>query len=291
MRGASMQDLDARAASRGHWLEYAIEAGALALFMLSACVFTTLVEHPASMLAGAVQTPLARRVLLGMAMGATAIAIVHSPWGKRSGAHLNPAVTLTFWRLGKIGGGDAAFYVLAQFLGAIAGVLLASAALGRAVIAHPAVNYAVTVPGTPGIAVAFAAEAAIAFGMMLMVLVVSNRVELNRYTARIAGLLVAVYITFEAPLSGMSMNPARSFGSALAAGGSSALWIYFVAPLVGMLAAAEAYVRTNGRAAVLCCKLHHDNAQPCIFRCAWPAGHDAHAHRLAGAKAHGGSHG
>jgi aquaporin Z len=287
-----MPRLAALAALRGHWREYAIEAGALAVFMLSACAFTVLVEHPASMLAGAVQTPLARRALIGIAMGATAVAIVHSPWGKRSGAHLNPAVTLTYWRLGKIAGWDAAFYVLAQFVGAIGGVELATAALGRALVAHPAIDYVVTKPGAPGVAVALAAEVAIALGMMLMVLVVSNRVELNRYTGRLAGALVALYITLEAPLSGMSMNPARSFGSALVAGDSPALWIYFVAPVLGMLAAAQMYVRMHGHGAVLCCKLHHDNGQPCIFRCAWPEHAGARGeHGLAGATAVGGPHG
>ena len=61
-------------------------------------------------------------MLTGIAMGSTAIALVFSPLGKRSGAHFNPAVTLTFWRLGKVKNWDAVFYIVAQFIGGIAGV-------------------------------------------------------------------------------------------------------------------------------------------------------------------------
>ena len=86
---------------------------------------------------------------------------------------------------------------------------------------------------------------------MLTVLHVSNNKRLNRYTAYFAGSLVALYITFEAPLSGMSMNPARSLGSALPGGIWDALWIYFIAPPIGMLAAAQVYLWWRGAARVL----------------------------------------
>jgi aquaporin Z len=75
------------------------------------------------------------------------------------------------------------------------------------------------------------------------------------------------YITIEAPISGMSMNPARTLGSAFSAANWMAIWIYFIAPPLGMLLAAELYVRRFGVASVLCAKLHHDNRERCIFRC------------------------
>ncbi|MFM9835678.1 MAG: aquaporin, partial [Methylophilaceae bacterium] len=81
------------------------------------------------------------------------------------------------------------------------------------------------------------------------------------------GALITLYITFEAPISGMSMNPARTFGSALPAGIWTDIWIYFIAPPIGMLLAAETYLFLKGWRAVLCCKLHHENNQPCIFHC------------------------
>lgn len=250
-----------------HWPEYLMEAAELGLFMISACVFVVILEHPASPLPAAIGDPLLRRFLIGVAMGLTAVAIVYSPLGKRSGAHFNPAVTLSFFRLGKIEPWDAVFYILAQFVGGVVGVVAASAVLGRALVADPAVNYVATVPGEHGTALAFVAETVISFGLMLTVLLVSNTRRLNRYTALFAGTLVATYITLEAPVSGMSMNPARSFASALPGDVWTALWIYFTAPPLGMLLAAETYVRLKGQASVLCCKLHHENHERCIFRC------------------------
>ncbi len=252
-----------------HWPEYAIEGAGLGLFMLSACAFVALIEHPVSPVVAFVGDGMARRSLIGLAMGATAIALIYSPWGKQSGAHLNPAVTLTFYRLGKIEPQDAAFYVVAQFLGAIAGMALATLLLGRRLLSDPSVSYVATIPGPSGSIAAFAAEGLISFGLMMTVLALSNHRAFNRLTGVAAGLLVALYITVEAPISGMSMNPARTFGSALAANSWTSIWIYFVAPLAGMLAAAEVYVRTKGKSAVLCCKLHHDNDKRCIFRCAY----------------------
>jgi aquaporin Z len=205
---------------------------------------------------------------MGLLMGFTAIGLIYSPWGQRSGAHLNPSVTLTFLRLGKVEGWDAAFYVLAQFAGGTLGVALAALCLGRP-LADPAVDYVVTVPGPPGAAVAFLAETLISFGLMLTVLVVSNTARWARFTGLAAGALVAVFISLEAPLSGMSMNPARSLGSAVLAHAWTMLWIYFAAPLLGMLLAAELYLRVRGAQKVLCAKLHHPTTARCIFACGY----------------------
>lgn len=253
---------------RKHWPEYLMEAAGLGLFMISAAVVTALLEYPHSALYHLFPDPVVRRALIGMAMGLTAIGIIYSPWGKRSGAHLNPAVTMTFFRLGKIHGMDAFFYVLAQFVGGLVGLLIAAKAIGMA-IEHPTVNYVVTVPGFEGAGVAFVAEACISFGLMLVVLVVSNHPRLNAWTGVFAGALVAFYIATEAPLSGMSMNPARSFASAIPAHLWTDFWVYLTAPLLGMLLAAECYVRFPGARRVLCAKLHHANDQPCIFCCSY----------------------
>lgn len=197
-------------------------------------------------------------------MGLTAIGIIYSPWGRRSGAHINPSVTLTYFRLGKIAPRDAAAYVAAQFVGGAVGLGLAALLLGDA-LGHASVGYVATRPGAYGLATAFAAEVAISFGLMSLVLWASNHPRLERFTGALAGCLVAAYITFEAPLSGMSMNPARTFASALAGGDFSSVWIYFTAPPLGMLAAAEAYCRVLGKGAVECAKLRHDERSRCIF--------------------------
>jgi len=179
---------------------------------------------------------------------------------------MNPIVTLTFLRLGKIARADAAAYVAAQFAGGIGGILAADW-LFQGLPSDPTVNYVATVPGPPGALAAFAAESTISFGMMLTVLAVSNTRRLARFTGLSAGCLVAAYITLEAPLSGMSMNPARTLGPALLAHTSGSLWIYFTAPLIGMLLAAEAFVRTRGPRHVRCAKLHHPFNVRCIFNC------------------------
>jgi len=254
------------AALKKHWPEYLMEAAELGLFMFSACTFTVLLYHPSSPLAQAIPNGVLRRLLMGTAMGSTAIAIIFSPLGQRSGAHFNPSVTWTFFRLGKIDAGDAAFYTLFQFAGGIAGVLLASLTLGR-FVEHQSVNYAVTLPGSDGPTVAFFAEIIISFILMSVVLTVSNTKRLARWTGMFAGALVATYITIESPISGMSMNPARTLSSAVGAQVWMSLWIYFVGPPVGMLLAAEVYQRLHRGRAVACAKLHHHNNQRCIFRC------------------------
>jgi aquaporin Z len=95
-----------------------MEGMGLAAFMVSACLCATLLEHPASPARQAISAPLVRRLVMGLAMGLTAVGIIYSPWGTRSGAHINPAVTLTFLRLGKVQPWDAFFYVVVSSRGA-----------------------------------------------------------------------------------------------------------------------------------------------------------------------------
>jgi aquaporin Z len=202
-------------------------------------------------------------------MGSTAIALIYSPMGQRSGAHMNPAVTLTYWRLRKIETWDAVFYVVAQFAGATIGMTLMSALLGD-YLQHSAVRYVSTTPraGAAGLAAAWLGEFTIALLLMLVILSMSNRKTTARYTGLAAGCLVAAYIFIEAPLSGMSMNPARTLGSSLAGQIWTGLWIYFTAPPLAMLAASEIHLRrAAGASHVYCAKLNHFNKRRCIFRC------------------------
>ncbi len=249
---------------RRHWPEYLIEGALLGLFMISAVLFTALLEHPGSPVYQLVANATVRRALAGLAMGFTAIALIYSPWGQRSGAHLNPATTLTFLRLGKVKLLDAVFYIGAQFLGGVSGVLFVKWFLPD-IVEHPRVGHAVTVPGVSGVSAAFLAESIIACGMMLMVLFATSVPRLARFTGVFAGVLVALYITFEAPFSGMSMNPARTFASAWPSGVWTSGWIYFTAPLLGMFIAAEIFRGLRGLAQTGCAKLHHGVNQRCIF--------------------------
>src|SRR3990172_2418621 len=217
-------------ALRRHWPEYVMEAAGLGMFMISAGTFGTILEYP--------------------------------------GSPAHQAIADPFLRLGKIEPWDALFYIAAQFAGGVAGVLLVTLALGQS-FANPPVLYVATIPGPGGPAIAFLAEVAISFVLMFAVLVTTNTESLARHTGLFAGVLVAIYIIAEAPISGMSMNPARTFGSALPAQLWQALWIYFTAPPIGMLLAAETYLRSIGPRGAICAKLHHHNDKRCIFRCGY----------------------
>jgi aquaporin Z len=249
-----------KTALQQHWPEYLIEAWALGMFMVSAGLCTTLLEYPPSPLHLALPNADVRRVLIGLAMGLTAMALIYSPWGQRSGAHMNPAVTLTFWRLGKVATWDAVFYIVAQCLGGVVGVLLVQSLCGAAFSSAP-VNYIATVPGSHGTWVAALAEFTISAVLMSIVLLLANSKVYARFTGLCAGLLVALYISVEAPLSGMSMNPARSLASAWPAGIWTDFWIYLLAPVAGMQCAATWYQRKQQ---ALCAKLLHTNTQRCI---------------------------
>jgi aquaporin Z len=245
-----------------HWPEYLIEAWGLGLFMVNACLAGAILEYPASSVHQAIPNELARRGLFGLAMGLTIVLLVYCPWGKRSGAHINPAITLTFLRLGKIAPIDALFYIVAQFAGGLAWVGLVALVLPRPMM-YPKVNYVVTVPGPQGVLVACLAEVGISLLLMLTVLTVSNLPRLKDWLGVFMGVLVTLYITFESPLSGMSMNPARTFASALPAHLWTAAWIYFLVPPLAMLLAAELYRRCGELKA--CAKMHHEDGGRCLF--------------------------
>lgn len=245
-------------ALRLHWKTYLIEAWALGMFMISACVFVILLEHPASPVQHSIQSPFIRRLLIGMAMGVTAVLLIYSPWGKRSGAHMNPAVTLANLQMERISLENAIWYIIAQCIGGALGVYLFKWIVPE-LISVAAVNYVVTVPGEAGFAIAFIAEFGISFLLLLVILIASNSKH-AKYTGIIAGTMVALYITFEAPFSGMSINPARTLASALPSGMWTAWWIYLIAPVVGMLLAGALYrkwyrVRHDGNCLTMKCHL------------------------------------
>ena len=242
-----------------------MEAGELGLYMLLVCTFSTLLQYPTSPVRHFVPSVVVRRAIMGLLVGPTVVAIIMTPWGKQSGGHFNPAITLTFYRLGKVAFWDTLFYVAAQLAGAAGGVAIAAYVL-RDATGNAAVRYAVTAPGIFGNAGTFVGEVSISFILMTAILFASNRKLLARYTPYVVGALYATFITFETPLSGMSMNPARTFGSAFRAGYWQAMWIYFIAPTMGMLAGAEIFLKVREGIPPYCAKLHHDNDKRCIFQ-------------------------
>jgi len=221
---------------------YLYEALGLGIFMFSAGFFDILIDHPDLTIRKAIHSDMLRRFFIGLTMGGTALLIMYSYFGKKSGAYINPAVTLTYYRLRKINGTDAFFYCLFQFIGGTIGLWLISICM-PVLIQHPSINYIVTIPGKEGNLIAFIAEFIISFGLLLMVLIVSNNEKLKNYTPFFVATFITLYITFEAPYSGMSMNPARTFSSSIVANIWTSVWIYFTAPVFAMLFAGEIWMK------------------------------------------------
>jgi aquaporin Z len=244
---------------------YALDGALLGIFMVSACVIVTLLEHPALPLRRLIPSDFLRRALVGLAMGSTAVGLIYSSWGKRTGAFMNPATILCFLRLGKLTPRAALGYVVAQFVGGALGVMVCALVLGT-FLSDPAVRFVVTEPGARGATAAWLGEFAIAFVMLSVVVRVNRMPRLAPFTGLFAAALVALDITFEAPLSGMSLNPARTFASAVVAGSWRGFWIYLTAPVLGMLAAVEVDL-TRHRHRRPCGKLSHDRAIACFVRC------------------------
>jgi aquaporin Z len=253
-----------------HWPEYLIEAALLAVFMVSACGFGVLLGYPASPVVRRIPSGILRRGMMGLAMGLTAIALIYSSWGKQSGAHMNPAVTLSFWWLGKVRTADAVMYMTAQVAGGVAGVALSRCVLGRW-LKHPRINHVATLPGRRGgrgLLIAWSVELVISFMLLSVVLRLADSPRLMPIAGLAAGGMVAVFILVAVPWSGMSMNPARSLGSAVFARAWRPLWVYFTAPPVGMMLAAALFASAHGPPR--CAKVNHMGHHRCIFNdCRW----------------------
>ncbi len=224
-------------ALRQHWPRYLMEGAQLGIFMIVTLMLTLALEHPGSPIRRALPSALARRAIMGTGIGVTVAILIYSDWGRQSGAHFNPAVTLAFLSLDRIEPWDALFYVIAQFLGGWLGLAAAVLPLRRAA-AHEKVSYVVTQPGPQGTLVAFGAELVISFTILFSLLLAISQPAWKPWIGYIAGLHLWAFIVFESPLSGMSLNPARTLASAIPARSFRALWVYFVAPPLGMLLAA-----------------------------------------------------
>lgn len=223
-----------------NWRIYLIEAWALGMFMVSACLFVIIIEHPDLPVRNMIESALVRRLIMGLAMGVTAVLLIYSGWGKRSGAHMNPAVTITFLNLNRICREDAFWYIVFQFIGGFLGVAVFKWVLFN-YISFPSVNYVVTIPGSQGIWAALIIEFLMSIMLITVVLVSSNYPKIARFTGYFVGVLLIIYITFGAPVSGMSINPARTVASAINSREWNGWWIYFAGPLLGMLAGGYLY--------------------------------------------------
>jgi aquaporin Z len=245
------------------WQEYLIEAWALGCFMVSIGLSSVLLEASSSPLHDWIRNADLRRLALAATAGITVIGLIYSPWGKRSGAHMNPAVTLAFLRLGKISPRHAMGYLVGQTLGGIAGVYGVWMVFG-AWFSSPPVSFVTTIPRDGALFAAFLAELSMSALLMLMMLTCISSRRFALFTGLMAGVLIFAFISVEAPLSGTSINPARSLASAFPAQLWTSFWIYLVAPVIGMQLAAALFGALRPKSKVGCVKLCHSSSQRCI---------------------------
>jgi aquaporin Z len=185
-----------------------------------------------SVMATLVPSESLRRVITGFLFGLTGCLITLSPVGKISGAHINPAVSIAFWLRGKMKTRIMIGYVCSQLIGAIIGSLplLFWEQQGQSI------RYGITLPGDAGIQVAFIGEALTTACLIILLFLFVGNKKLRNYTPYTIPFLYGFMVWAEAPFSGCSTNPARSFGPAIVSQYFTDYWLYWLAPLTGVIA-------------------------------------------------------
>jgi aquaporin Z len=251
-----------------HLAEWGAELAGTALLLLGGLSAVALDFGRGSPVAAAVPEVSPRLLLTGALFAATGSLIAISPLGRRSGAHINPAVTLAFWITRMVHHHDLAGYLVSQFAGALLGVALWRLLWGPTAAT---VMNGVTLPG-PGVhpLQAVALEALMTGLLVLTIFLFVSRHGLMRWTPLAVWFVVTMLVWQGAPLTGTSLNPARSLGPAVASVNYSSLWIYLLGPLLGGAAAAAVVRLSAGRLRPLTAKLFHDPAYPTVFRSGEP---------------------
>jgi aquaporin Z len=253
-------------ALQSHWREYAMEAAEIAVLMFCICAAGALFYGRESPVANMGWSAVTRSVFMGAMVAGATFLIIQSPFGRRSGAHFNPALTLAYFSVKRIHHWDALSYIVVQFIGGIIGVSIAGHLFGVNLSDFP-VWYVVTLPGRHGRLIAFFAELLTSFLLMEIVLIASNHRRLARLSPFFVASVTIFYYIFSTSISGYSVNPARSFSSALFAHMWQGIWIYFIAPSLGMVTGAISYERVVGSKRIYCAKIFHDLHTTCPFNC------------------------
>jgi len=247
-----------------HWFEYGAELLGTAFLVfagVSAVVFVFGTGSPLAQILPDIST---RRLIAGLMFAGCGALVAISPLGKLSGGHINPVVSLAFWMHGKMHHLDLGGYISGQLLGAILGSLLLVLVWRE----HAAsVGYGTTVPGAAyPLWIVFLAEVSMTFLLVLSIFLFVSSHRLMRWTPLMVWILVAVMVWLEAPISGTSLNPARSFGPALVSWFWNYHWLYWVAPPLGALLAVGAFRLLSGGARdVLTGKLFHVSHYRSVF--------------------------
>jgi aquaporin Z len=242
-----------------HWIPWFCEFLGTAILLSGGLSAVFLDFGPSSPIASHLPSTSARLLLTGLLFAGTGSLVAVSPLGRRSGAHLNPAVTLAFWTQHKVHPHDLAGYVGSQFLGG-----LAAAAALRLIWGHTArvLHVGATQPGHGFTSLdAALLELLMTASLILMIFFMTSHIRTARWTPLGNWLLVATLVWQGAPYTGTSLNPARSLGPALVAPELAHLWVYFAGPLAGALVAAGVFA-FFGHTNTLTAKLFHDPRYP-----------------------------
>lgn len=248
-----------------NWLEYGAEllGTAFLIFVgLSAVVFNMGKGLPMEQI---IPDKSIRLLITGLLFAGSGSLVAISPLGKLSGAHVNPAVSLAFWAYGKMHHRDIGGYIIGQFLGAIIGVQLLVLVWGSYA---DSVNNGMTLPGTGySLWYVFLAEVTMTFVLVLCIFIFLSSHRLMRWTPLMTWLLIATMVWLESPISGTSVNPARSIGPALVMWFWKDQWLYCIAPPLGAMLAVGAFrLIAMGEREILTGKLFHVPHYRCIFK-------------------------
>ncbi|MFC1734944.1 MIP/aquaporin family protein [Candidatus Hydrogenedentota bacterium] len=202
-------------------------------------------------------------LIIGLSFAAAIVFVSYSFLGKESGGHINPALTLAFWMGGLMENIDAAFYVIAQLVGAALG-----AWLSFLVFKWDAASLALTLPSSDDPTMTLLAEIVLSFLLVTLIWGFMSSEQFGKYT----GLAVGIYIVFVtvlfAPIAGPNLNPAVTLAPAILLGDIKHLPLYFAGPTVGAAITVYLYQSITESRHPRCCKLCYKTDAECVFKCA-----------------------
>jgi aquaporin Z len=185
-----------------------------------------------SVVARLIPSELFRTILTGFMFGCVGCLVALSPVGKISGAHINPAVSIAFWLRGKMKTNAMIGYIAGQMIGAVIGCFPLLFIWGQQ---GSSIQYGITLPGQRGVGAALLSEVLATTCLIVYLYIFIGRKRLRNYTPYGIPILYSILNIFFASPSGDSTNPARSFGPAVITGNFSYYWLYWAAPIIGVL--------------------------------------------------------